>query len=106
MELRLKMLPKDELIIKSGEFVRHWIFVSAGKLRIERDAVIEHSNYWPGSKADSQFVHRDEIDHKMHSSSATWIQNKQCRRKVLKLTEITAMQSFGLQEIYACKEFS
>lgn len=53
MELRLKMLPKDELIIKSGEFVRHWIFVSAGKLRIERDALIEHSNYWPGSKADN-----------------------------------------------------
>ena len=76
MELRLKMLPKDELLVKSGEYVRKWLFVSEGKLRVERDAVFEHSNYWPGCKADSRFVQRDEIDQQISGSNATWVQSK------------------------------
>jgi len=73
MEMRLKMLPKDEVIVKNDEFITKWIFVSAGKLRVDRDTVMEHSNYWPGSKLDSSFLARDDLEGKSRKSNSTWI---------------------------------
>lgn len=73
MEMRLKMLPKDEIILKSGEFIKKWIFVSQGKLRVDRDIVMEYSNYWPGNKADSNFLTREDMDAKVRKKTTTWI---------------------------------
>ena len=50
--MRFKMLKKGEVLIKSGEFVKDWIFVSKGKLMIERDTTFEKINYKPGTSKE------------------------------------------------------
>ena len=72
-EMRLKMLKKGEVLYKSGEFVRDWIFVSRGKLKIERDSFIEKVNFWPGSNIDNVASQKDNYSHKNRSS---WVENK------------------------------
>jgi len=71
--MRLKIFKKDEIIVKSGEFIKNWIFVSKGKLRIERNLVMEYTNYWPGNKADSKFLTNEDMDAKVQKKTTTWI---------------------------------
>ena len=60
--MRLKMLKKGEVLIKSGEFVKDWIFVSRGKLMIERDTIFEKVNYKPGTNLEKPIKNADLID--------------------------------------------
>ena len=87
-DMRVKILNKDDLVHKSGEFVREWYFVSSGKLRLERDVVIEKLNHWPATDNEKKYCHHEFDFGDFHKSNATWVQNKSCRRQVLKLMEI------------------
>jgi len=47
MELRVKTLKKGEVLVQRGEFLKNWIFVSKGSLRIDKDVVFSNTNTWP-----------------------------------------------------------
>jgi len=75
--MRFKMLKKGEVLIKSGEFVKDWIFVSKGKLMIERDTTFEKINYKPGTSKERAIQNADLIDlGKQKKSSSSWVQSK------------------------------
>jgi len=71
-DIRVRILNKDELVLNSGEFVKEWVFVARGKLRLERDTIVEKANYWPATHLEKKYCSHD-FGFDSHKSNASWI---------------------------------
>ncbi|CDW74975.1 transcription factor yy2 [Stylonychia lemnae] len=45
--LQMEFCNKDQLVAREGQLIDSVIFVKSGRLRLEKEITIDHTNYWP-----------------------------------------------------------